>query len=332
MAASNELDAFVGQIDRTLHDPEARFREPQSSLADTLREIRFHAANRYWQFTPTYGSDFEARLLRWLNNPGLDRDDRATLLRLVPELQFIDRDDMFALYRAAFTHQIVPWLFDQLDLDFTLSESELRRALAVGLKHTWVCPVTDSMDISQFCHINSLKSSYRPQWRTLRRFGSVARIRAFLKDGELKRIVLLEDFVGSGKQVHEVLAFAMRHLPRTMPLLFVPLVVSPVGLSRLRRWRRRHRRLDIRPTLTIPSVVHVGEEPVPHEAPFVRHARNVIDKVKTQHRSNPYGFSGVGTLLLSYTNCPNNTPPLLWKDTKKWAALFPRVPRVRRST
>lgn len=328
MSPAHSLDRLAHEIDAKSHDPEARYAGPEPLLAETVKEIRFHAQVRYWQFAPTYGTDFEARLVRWLNNPGLDQTDQKALLQLVPQLQFIDRDDTLTLYRAAYSQQVGRWIMDQLNLDFTQPETALKRAIGRGMRRTWLCPVTDSMDIGQFCHVNGIATApYRPQWRTLAHFGSAQKVRRFLQAKGLERIILLEDFVGSGQQVREVLVFAMERLVPEIPVLFVPLVISERGVSNLRPLCTRFPHLAIQPTFVIPRTVHVREEPEPNEPAFVHSVRPVILKTRGRFRPRPFGFHGIGTLVVSHANCPNNTPPLVWSDKGDWTALFPRVSR-----
>ena len=328
MPPANPLDRLAHDLDAGSHDPEVRYASREPLLADTIKEIRLHARMRYWQFTPTYGSDFEARLMRWLANPSLNRTDQKALLELVPQIQFIDRDDTLTLYRAAFSEQVGRWIMDQVGLDFTQTERQLKKAISDAIRHTWLCPVTDSMDIGQFCHVNGIATApYRPQWRTLRQFGSAVKVRDFLQERQLERIVLLEDFVGSGRQVREVLVFAMAQLVPDVPVLFVPLVISALGLANLRPLSNQYPLLQIQPTLVIPTRVHVRERPDPEEPDFVRSIRPVIVKTRGRFQSHPFGFEGLGTLVVTHANTPNNTPPLVWREEGGWTGLFPRVSR-----
>ncbi len=327
MSAPHELDRLVQRLDAASHDPELRYMRPFRSFGEILREIRFHARVRYWQFTPTYAHDFESRLLAWLTNPGINTSDQQTLLRLVPELQFIDRDDMAALYRTAYTQQLRRWLFDQLRLNFTYREIEIRRAIAEALHHTWLCPITDSMDIAQFCHINAIRTKgYRPQWHTLRQFASPLKVRRFLRRHNLTRIVLLEDFVGSGDQVRPALQFVHDILPTTS-VLFAPLIISQTGYANAARLTASWPRFTVAPTFVIPKSVHVCRNTTPNEAPFVPLARSVILRTAHRFRHHAFGYRGLGTLVVSYANCPDNTPPLFWAHDQTWTGLFPRVTR-----
>jgi len=322
------LDDFAARFDSAAYDPEARHASEQRSIAATLKEIRFHARERYWQFTPTHGSNFEARLTDWINNDDLGIDDQATMLRLVPELAFVDREDMLALYRTAFMGPVCRWLMDQENIDFSGTQDDLHTKLSGALKTTWLCGITDSFDIAQFCHVNRIPSAgHRAHWRTLCEFGSSSKISEYVRSRGIKRVVLLEDMVGSGDQSCGVVASAVADLDPGIDILFVPLVISDVGLDRLETQFSNEARCTVQPVSVIPRTVHVQAQAADGEAPFVTTARTVIDRTSARFPTTAYGYRGIGTLVVLHTNCPDNTPALLWSAENGWKPLFPRVQR-----
>ena len=133
--------------------------------------------------------------------------------------------------------------------------------------------------------------------------------------------------VGSGQQVTEVLDRALTTLIPGLPLLFVPLVISAVGLARLTKLFAANRRCAIRPTLVVPKALHVRPRPTPNEPEFIAKTRAVIQRTASRIGSHAFGFDDLGTLVVPYTNCPNNAPALIWREQDDWAALFPRVSR-----
>ena len=322
-----DLNAFAEAIDKGDYDPSAR---SSQSLGETVKEIRFHAEYRFWQFTPCYGDDFEHRLLAWLNNPSLTVEDKVELLRLLPDVAFIDRDDMMSLYRSAFCDNVRRWVMDQEGLDFRLSESRLRRRLDEAVSKTWICPLTDSLDISQFHHANNLSThSQRPQWRTLQHFGSVRKIRAYVRSLGIRRLVLVEDVVGSGAQSSTVLRSVVRELVPGLPVLFVPLVTSHTGLRRAAAVLAEHRVGKVDPVVVVPRIVHVQSTVTPYEPDFVAKARSIVERTRGQFGRRRFGYGGVGSLVVLYTNCPNTTLPMIWSVRKGWRPIFPRVSRPR---
>jgi len=332
-----ELEELAAALDEHFVEPTERLNIDSHALV--LREVLFHDENRYWQFTPaTPGQpSFSERLLAWLNNKGLDSHDAGTLLRLVPELQFVDRDDMLTLYRAAFNGPIQRWLIDVLGLTFAMPANELQATMLAGFDSTWFCPITDSFDIAQFHHANAIASKdQRPPWRILKRFGDGDKIRNYMEEHGLARLVLLEDFVGSGTQVAAPLLYASELL--TLPLLFVPLIITIDGLERVRDLVKEAPNVAVAPVFVLPRHVQVREQPSDAELPLFAMLRTIVSKTfplvqapmppESDGLQESFGFRGLGTLLVMHTNCPNNTLPLVWHTAPEWNALFPRVSRA----
>ncbi len=149
----------------------------------------------YCTYEPTIGPfpEYWHRLEEWIENVETEEDQKL-LFRLAAEVFFIGAKELDNLYRVAFNANVTQWLIDQLD--FELDEPELHSKVGQALERTWFCPVTDSMRINIFYHLNHIAGrDYRPDWRSLVEFGDPVKLRAFLCD-EIDRLVLLEDFVG----------------------------------------------------------------------------------------------------------------------------------------
>lgn len=333
-----DLQRIVTELDSKEFDPEERDRE--GSLVAVLNEIIFHSAYRFWQFTPTHAgaARFEERLTSWLHNPELMERDVAIMLRLVPQIQFVDRDDMLTLYSAAFGGPILRWLLDEIDLDFSVDDEEFSVRLREGLDTTWFCPITDSMNISQFHHVNGIEGkNQRPSWRTLKSYGDVSKVKTYMRKNNLKRLVLLEDFVGTGTQSVPALRFAIQNFCPQVPVLFVPLIISEVGEKNIRKDIGTPTGFSFECIFKVPLHVHVQEEPQPTDSPFIAAVRSLVqrsfDKVRlpstpeAKPLEHAFGFGSAGTLIVIYSNCPNNTLALLWHNSPQWRALFPRVSR-----
>lgn len=333
-----ELDQFTRISDSEVVDPEERLNT--GTLGACLDEVYFHSKHRYFRFTPCppTHSDFIDRLCAWLSSAVQTREQRA-MLRLVPHIHFLDPDDILALYEAAFEGPISRWLIDEEGLDFT-DPGSFDRALAEAVDQTWFCPISDSMDIAQFHHANRIAGHpHRPTWRTLRAFGDISKIREYIARHAIRRIVLLEDFVGSGNQCRPVLDFISEHFSPTTPVLFAPLVASQVGLRDLIRDYGSMQGLKIEPVSTIPVSAHVRETPSPHEPPLFSEFRALVHSTfplvspasqdaDVATDGDAFGFGRLGALVVLCTNCPNNTLPLIWREAPEWRALFPRVDRV----
>ena len=324
------LEDLTYALDQAAYDPEKR---PERTAQEVWKEIQFLANERFWQYTPAHLRHFDGRLLRWLTNTSYSDEERRTLLELVPAIQFVDRDDMLALYRSAFRGPISRWIVDTCG--WTLSDI-LGRNLAFQstLKETWFCPITDSMDIGQFLRTNQLEGvGARPPWKVLASFGDFDRVRDFVASRRYKRLVLLEDFVGSGTQAGGAVKRALKEL-KEMPVLFVPLIASEEGVKKYSPMRQRYPQFSFEPASTIPRIMHVYRSPTDGEPELFKRVRDIavrtFDRVRDKKKKPvyPLGFSGhYGLLLVQYTNCPNNTVPLIWHESDAWRALFPRVSR-----
>jgi len=328
------LTRLVFELDAAQYDPETR---PERSAADLLEEVSFLQQHRFWQYTPGQFVLFERRLWLWVSNPGVTPADVRTMLELVTSIQFTDRDDMVGLYRTAFRSQIMRWLIEQagwtLEQMIHAGESDIRHLV----KETWFCPITDSMDIGQFLRTNEIGgNSERPAWKILRRFGSFERVHEFVAARGYKRLVLLEDFVGTGTQAVGPIRAALSELK--VPVLFCPLTVSETAINRFERRFSGHPRFTFSPVHVIPTSMHVFRSPVAGEPELFTRIRDLVlrtfDIVKIPQAAEldapryPFGFNRIcGLLLVQHTNCPNNTIPLVWHDAPNWNALFPRVSR-----
>ena len=325
MPPLRDLDAFALAVDRNASDPSRR---PRQSVAETLKEIRFHANLRYWQFEPCFDERFENRLVAWLNNSGLTLADQEKLLRLVPDLAFIDRDDLTTLYRTAFSEQISRWIMDEEHLDFRDTELVLNSKISDSMRMTWMCGLTDSLDIAKFHHANGLTpASHRTHWHTITKFGSPQAIKDYVRRLGIVRLVVLEDIVGSGTQACKILRRAITNYTPNMPLLFVPLIISESGLANVRSSFAPNSQVSVAPTFVVPDIVHVRPAPAAHEPEFVQNARSIVARTAHRFQKHVFGFKDTGSLIVLHTNCPNIAPAMLWRKKQAWSPLFPRIPR-----
>lgn len=138
-------------------------------------------------------------------------------------------------------------------------------------RHTWYCPITDSMDINEFYHANHISGvEHRPSFSTLAMLDPINKdsdspllnkLLAFLKKPDrgqrrerpLKRLVLLEDFVGSGTQMKSAIKWAAERLD--LQILVVPLIICGPGMTVLHELTKQY------PTVLSSSpVVQIGPD------------------------------------------------------------------------
>lgn len=290
------------------------------------------------KFEPTRASHFDAampfigRLDRWLENFDTD-EDRWAAFRSLRYFLFVGPNEVEELYRCAVENVLYPWLADVNNLDIFLPLNDHTQQLREALKECWPCPVTDSLRINGLLHRTGLKGrDLRPDWHSLRKLASRESIDAYVQANEISTLALFEDFVGSGSQCAGAIEFALSVFSGL--ILFCPLVICYQGDEAMRRLQSKHAsRLTYRPVVRITKDCLVGQLPSPNEPKTFAALRVAIEngysKIGINIIGGAYGFKQIGCLYGSYSNCPNNAPPIYHATSSRWAhALFPRETRV----
>ncbi len=280
------------------------------------------------------------RLRDWLGN--VDNPEvKKTLFELAPRIFFIGRKEYSSLYHTAFNGPIARWLIDQMNID--VSSNNAQSFLQSSLSSTWFCAITDSMKIASFYHINQLEGTdLRPDFRVLSHFVEATRIIDYMnkQTPKLERIVLLEDFVATGKQMREAVCFAST-LQETspIPVLLCPLVICRSGYDSTQSLVSKLPHLSFEPTLVLDDSVVLHQYKSEKEDEFLQHLREVVKNTYTFVKGDtssklygPFGFGASdekgGLMLVLCTNCPDNTLPLIHHQSNQWHPLFPRSSRV----
>jgi len=311
---------------------------PHGPAFQTVTQHVEHLAEQlYCHYEPTKGAsaEFWQRFEDWLEN-GTDEAMQQTLFRLLPSLFFIGPSELDNLYRVAFNSNISSWLIDQLSVP--LDDPNMFGKVNESLKHTWFCPLTDSMRINAFYHLNHISGrDHRPDWLSLALLAEPTKLEAFLKDYKIERIVLLEDFVGSGSQIEPAVTFA-GSLSSNLPTLIVPLVICPTGVDAAKVWESSFPNIQVRPVLKLRNSDFLTRVPQTDEPPdhcdFRQLAIDSFPKLlggSTLAEAKiygPFGFDDTGGLVVLATNCPDNTLPLVHHGSPTWKPLFPRASRI----
>lgn len=283
---------------------------------------------------------YHYRLRDWLENVN-DAEAQKTLFELAPRIFFIGRKEYLSLYHTAFNGPIARWLIDQTNIN--VSSDDAQSSLQSSLSSTWFCAITDSMKIASFYHINQLEGTdLRPDFRVLTQFAEATEVTDYMDEQtpKLERIVLLEDFVATGKQMREAVCFAST-LQETspIPVLLCPLVICRSGYKRAQSLVSKLSHLSFEPTLVLDDSVVLPQCESENEDEFLQRLRAVVKNTYTFVKGNspsnldgPFGFGAGdekgGLMLVLCTNCPDNTLPLIHHQSNQWHPLFPRSSRV----
>lgn len=292
---------------------------------------------------------FWPRLAEWLNCVAHDDDARKTLFRLVEEIFFVGPSEFMALYQYAYNGPIARWLIDTEKIDICAADAV--NALKQALDETWFCPISDSMKINTFYHVNNIPagSDFRPDWRSLAEFGDENKIQQYCAKNRIKRLVLLEDFVGGGSQMQTAVNFAASLQRQVGPnkvslfdILVVPLIICPRGMETAAAFEKAYPDiLKFEPIVAIPKASFVSLTPSAEEPAIHAEVRKlaedtypaVSDGIPIGKRP-PYHWLGypddkpTGGLIVMHTNTPDNSLPLIHWPSSNWKPLFPRHSRV----
>ena len=321
--------------DRDLTKINQRLRTLERWLFKTYEPDKFH------------NGDFWLRLEEYLANVSPDAD-KQLLFRLVSELFYVGPVEFEELYRCAYQGPIARWLIDRCGIDVFAHDAQ--QHLRDAARDTWFCPVTDSFRINAFFHVNNLAAgaNLRPDWHSLFELGDTDRLNNYCAAKKIKRLVLLEDFVGGGSQSMKVVRYAATGI-QDLEVLFVPLIICPAGVKKARALEvelsgRRANSLRFDAAMELPAEAFLTATNSPYVEPdkFISDLRGLIKSTYSKVSGgqplgsipyDPYGFppsNPTGGLVVMYSNTPDNTLPLVhWRPANNaWRPIFPRHSRV----
>jgi hypothetical protein len=300
-----------------------------AEIEATHNLVTYLSTHLFSDYEPSQFDLFDDRLDNWLGNVD-SNEDKKTLYLALKLVFFVGRREFEALCRAAFHGPVTRWLLDSANIQFNDSEASVKWAAAVD--ETWFCPITDSMRINAFLKVNNLDGKgLRPDWRSLAKFGDQGKIKEYIEQHQIKRIVLLEDFVGTGIQMSRALSFAAE-LDPNIPVLGCPLIICPDGLTRGSEIAINHANLSFAHVMSLPTTSFIKFAPQAPEnsqfPPLRKLIAETASKLSTKAGQTTHGFGGSGAFVVLYSNCPDNTLPIIHESSDEWRPLFPRIRRA----
>lgn len=310
-----------------------------SEILTSYQQLEFLADELYDTYLPTQDPvwpKFRDRLCNWLDQVG--NNDQLTLFSLVLHVFFVKEDHLRALSRAAYRGPVFHWLVEQAGLQF--DDANLQVRLADEIRRTWFCGITDSMDTRAFQITNNitvLGQGLRPNWQDLNSLGNLSSVETYMTDNGLTRLVLLEDFVGSGSQMRTALE-AHSQLNSDVPLLLAPLIACPAASQYARSVAVANPSVSYSPVLELPEHTFLKPDEHADEPRAFASLRDLLIRLASQvqgdngnHWYGPFGFpmdAPTGGLVVLYSNCPDNTLPAVHYQSTSWRPLFPRNSRL----
>lgn len=151
------------------------------------------------------------------------------------------------------------------------------------------------------------------------------------EDPAVRSVVLVDDFIGSGKTVTKSLAtigsvdrtdvqfyvFAVSGIPEAVVQIERDDAAAQLGV----RVELAHALNSSQRPFTADSAVFKTEsDQMKAEEVVRRHGTKLL-------KAMPLGFHGQSALITFPDNCPNNAPPIFWSDANGWRPLFSRTAR-----
>lgn len=326
-----------------------------SDYGSILNQLDYYAVRDWRVYLPAEHSDFNAsymeRLAAWIGNV-TDEADQKLLLEYALYISFFSHDDFVSLCKTALDREITRWVVSQVGARLEHNSWQAMDKLVHAEIHrcTWFCPITDSMDINEFYKVNNLKGiGHRPAFATLQMLAEKSKfpdpvlatnVSHYMDNPSpisqnslpsLKRLVLLEDIVGSGAQCLDAIQWALATLGK--PVLFVPLILCPDGAKLLREIEQNSNgQFMVRPVVELRCCDLLG--PKRDNQQGWEKGEEVEELVKRcaanfKYNYADFGYENTGCSLVTFANTPDNTLPIVHDQAKtgNWNPLFPRVYR-----
>jgi hypothetical protein len=297
----------------------------QDKLVFNKRLLHFLGEWLYSEYQPfPEKAHFWDRLYLWLNQVPKDSDqtqDQQSLFNFIPWLLFAAESDLISMYRAAFMGPICRWLIEQEKI--LIDKPDIGARLHDARIATWFGSVA-GMDINTFCRVNEIfGQSYRPEFRFVSEFCNMKNLSKWLMRSNYKRIVVVEDMIGTGEQLQEAIPSLSKL--STFQILIVPLLLAPEGWDVAKGITKKYKHIQCEPLFILPEPCLLRRVAVGGESDEFASLREIV----VRRFGGDFGFGGdYGTLALSYLNCPDNVPSLIHHRTTHWPySLFPRATR-----
>lgn len=319
-----------GAIDTWIRSERSRTTVALKRLYELQAEFLFNQYEPVKATPAEAGLPFIDRLDRWIGSFD-DPEDQWTVFTTFKYFFFAGLEETDEMYRCAVQHILVRWLIDLGGIDIFSQDGN--QSLSTELKACWPCPVTDSLRINSLLHRTGFEGqSLRPDWLSMKTLGDAEKIGKYVTKKGIRYLVLFEDFSGTGNQCDRAARYALNIFPG--PILLVPLVICAPGEEKLRKLEAESNgRLTFRPVIVLGYDCLVGRdarEDQPKSFIALRQAmHNGYKKMKSTLDGEEFGYGSVGSLYSSFSNCPNNNPPIYHGNSPGWShALFPRKRRA----
>lgn len=310
-------------------------------FADLTATIDFLEVALYSDYEVTdvgQHGQFGLRLARWLSS-ATNEDDQKNLFLMLRYLIYIGREEMKSASLTAFSKNTANWILETTNI--SIFDRGARAEIQKAYSEIAFTELTDSFGLGNFLRWNNVHGgNVRYTWEQhLEDWTPSAFMMNVLDKGNKNRIVLLEDFVGSGSQVEKALHLccSLQHYNPEIKVLFCPLVICPEGKKMATKLQLQYSCLSYSPVLEIPQEHFISPTFDPNERAEYDNIRKTL--ISVHHRvkgtpgswmqqTPPFGYRNTGAMIVKFDNCPDNSVPALHRQSDLgWSPLFFRNSR-----
>lgn len=315
--------------------------------------------------------EFIKRLQAWLQQ--FDKKDQKSMLYLSSKIIFLTQAQITYLMEYLFQNKLKKMILEDIIKKKNFEHFSYKKAenyFAEELEKTLFVGLSDSSRINDFTHVNSLyikrqvntgielETLLYPVKKSceigINSEEDKELIRVFEKDVLLKdekikdkvRLIILEDFTGSGSDIIETLNYLYSSQLPFKEIVFASYIITYKAINRLERWIKRNnsdgRRYFYAYGILIPEEAKCcGNNNSYLKLDWHNESIDICENVsqtcedvynkrffEEDRLKYVYGYENVKIAFVYYYNCPDNSLPIIWCDKGGWKPLFPRVSRI----
>jgi hypothetical protein len=231
-------------------------------------------------------------------------------------VRFISNQELRALYEAV--HAVA-----RKDTTIRIEPGRHRREFAVVYAEG--DGKSASLMAKQYAHANTIHSSC---------IQAVSRLSEYLRGNSCERVVIVDDFVGTGATAVRRLSEHAAVIREAAQITGRPVVLGVAcafqeGQRHIDQWISDN---DLLVTTAVGEMLASTDRAFNEGAGIFESADDRLvakrlfeDVARGLGSTEPLGTGEQEALVVFEHNCPNNTLPLLWKKTEAWTPLFERL-------
>jgi len=327
-----------------------------------LRELKFI---QYQPISHPIDKDFLDRLIEWLYQ--FSKEDQPYLFYFSSKIIYFTYEQLLVLMENLYERKIKRLLLNKVieKKNFEpYSYLKAQKFFDSELKKTFFVGLTDSSRINEFCHrieeikrhINTGLSLETLLFSTKKRLTtSEDKIKEICKKFEKKilsvdelikdkeRLVILEDFCGSGSDVINYLSFIEESYLHFTEIIISPYIITFKAKRKIEKWintSKRSRQYYLTYGTLIPEEMKCFDQDNSYlKTDWFHKTDDICEKIKEisektyekifqQAFPHKYGFGNLKIAFVYYFNCPDNSLPIIWFNKLDWKPLFKRSSRI----